>query len=209
MINLGTGLIGSIIGTPPSFSGDQEEEGTGIIGGILSGIKKLFVPDQQQFLNWLTNTKGNIESRAGIFAKPSAFFTLLLNRAVSNSGDFIIQVPDIVVGSEFTGASSDYYFFRGDGNNNSINFTALVQNEPWKTIYDYYIIIISGVFVYAFLSYLWSLYDHILGSRDVESAFNVIEQNEPRTELYGNASDFAQGKSFGYRGKWTGRFYRK
>lgn len=51
-----------------------------------------------------------------------------------------------------------------------------------KRIYDGYIIIVSGIMVYCFYSYMWSFFDHILGSRDVESAYKIVDEEHQKNE---------------------------
>ena len=124
---------------------------------------------------------------------------MLLNKCVSSSGDFVITIPDIYIPASYNN-DQDMYIFRGDGTNNYINFTSMVQNQPWSILYNIYIIIISGVFIIVFLSYLWSLYDHLLGSRDVEAAYQIMDTHGPR-QYYNSAGS--------YRSVMTGRYHIK
>jgi len=146
-----------------------------IIDGLLNGIKSLFVPTESDMSEWLTRTQAEISKKLGILGEPINFFSTLMNKLlVGNSEDFIFHIPELII------PGTDYKILDAF----DINFTELINDhEAFKTIYDGYIVIISGIMVYCFYSYLWSFYDHILGTRDVESAYKIVEQETERHQL--------------------------
>lgn len=94
---------------------------------------------------------------------------------VGASGDFVIEIPELSVPV----GNQKYTFLSAT----TINFNEQMMKYPvLKVIYDTYIIIISGIMVYCFYSYMWSFLDHIMGSRDVEAAYKIADDEYQERE---------------------------
>lgn len=75
-----------------------EEVKTGIIDGLLNGIKSLFVPSNEEMSEWLSRTEEEVTEKMGILGEPVNFFSRLMNKlVVGTSGDFIIEIPTLSV----------------------------------------------------------------------------------------------------------------
>ena len=70
-----------------------------LLDGILEGLKKLFIPEDNYFKNWFDDFKTYFEEKLGFIATP---FTIIIDFVnsylnLSSSNDIIIDVPDITV----------------------------------------------------------------------------------------------------------------
>lgn len=70
-----------------------------LLDGILEGLKKLFIPEDDYFKNWFDDFKTYFEEKLGFIATP---FTIIIDFVnsylnLSSSNDIIIDVPDITV----------------------------------------------------------------------------------------------------------------
>ena len=70
-----------------------------LLDGILDGLKKLFIPENDYFKNWFDDFKTYFEEKLGFIATP---FTIIIDFVnsylnLSSSNDIIIDVPDITV----------------------------------------------------------------------------------------------------------------
>ena len=160
-----------ILGTE-NESGDREG---GLLGGILDGIKGLFIPSEEAMGEWLTRTQEEVTDKLGMLGEPINFFSRLMNKLlVGNKEEFVLHIPELIIpGTEYK--LLDAF---------DINFTQMIEEHSvFKTIYDGYIVIISGIMVYCFYSYLWSFYDHLLGTRDVEAAYKITEEEVERQQI--------------------------
>lgn len=150
--------------------GEENESGDrqgGLVGGILDGIKGLFIPSNEEMSEWLSRTQAEVTDKLGILGEPINFFSRLMNKLVTTEEkDFILHIPELII------PGTDYKIL----DEFDINFTEMInEHEAFKIIYNGYIVIISGIMVYCFYSYLWSFYDHLLGSRSVESSYQIID----------------------------------
>lgn len=70
-----------------------------LLDGILEGLKKLFIPEDDYFKNWFDDFKTYFEEKLGFIATPFTIIIDFVNNYLnlSSSNDIIIDVPDITV----------------------------------------------------------------------------------------------------------------
>lgn len=93
--NLGT-KIGSFFDNLATKIGNFFKD---LLDGIIEGLKKLFIPEDDYFKNWFDDFKTYFEEKLGFIATP---FTIIIDFVnsylnLSSSNDIIIDVPDITV----------------------------------------------------------------------------------------------------------------
>lgn len=174
--NLGNSIENTILGEV-NESGDRQG---GLLGGLLDGIVGLFIPSAEDMTEWLSRTQNEVSERLDILGEPINFFNSLMTKLmVGSSGDFIIDIPELSIPNTFED-NKDFVIYKGC----SINFNKMMEDYPvFKMIYDTYIVMISGIMVYAFFSYLWSFLDFLMGSRSVESSFQIVEKEVEHQRL--------------------------
>ncbi len=206
-INIG-GYIDSVNDNIRDTILGTEDENGNRTGGLLGGIKDFFldllkkiydsiigliIPTTDQFGEWITKTYDDVNKTGGILLYSKQFWLSLLGLLNNDTPkDLIFDFKEIKF------PNTDKVIWEGT----QFNLTQFVnEHEVFKEFYIGYIVIISGVSIFLFCQYLWSLWEHIInGTGTVE-----ISENEE----FGVGAFHAGGKMQKYvYSKGNKRHYR-
>ena len=114
----------------------------------------LIVPDDTFFNDYFQSIHDDFSNRTGLFTSPLNVATNVVDqfKQVNQSGEYVLTIPNIdLLGVRFI-------------NEQSYDVQEVFSNGEMKTFYDYYMIIVKGIFSLLFLNYLRKKFEHgILG----------------------------------------------
>lgn len=125
-----------------------DEVKTGIVSGILDGIKNLFIPGDNFFKDYFDELNAWFSDRLGLLYYPIDFLINFFNRFINaDYGDATIVIPEIYVP-----------FFESAGpifEGTTFNFNEFVeQNEKIKWMYNTYLIFADGYLIFLLIGLL-------------------------------------------------------
>lgn len=134
----------------------NDEESSGIVGKILSGIYHFFIPRDDFFEDYFVELNDWFSDRLGFLYYPIDFLINLLNRLYSsNYDDVVLTIPAISIP-----------FFEDYGpifEGTTFNFNTFIkQNEKIEWLYNIYLIIIDGSLIFGFLSLLYKKLEEVM-----------------------------------------------
>lgn len=156
--DLNNNIENTILGTP-NESGERQG---GLVGNLLEGLWKglvaLIIPDAETFGKWITDQTYKLSNNSGFLTYSKTFWVSMLNLITNaEEKDFILVLPAFKLP---TGISSVTIW-----EEQRLNLTAYFKNndnETIKSFYTIYIVLVSGISIYMFCQYLWSLWDSII-----------------------------------------------
>lgn len=172
-----------IKGTITSDDSDVTSSKCGIIcklKGIFNGItnlpskigellKSLFIPSDEQMSDLLNDTQTQLNSKLGILGLPTSIYTQFLNLLTSDVNEnTCIQFDDIkdpVYDQLLIGSSS-------------FCFNTLLQNEKLNTFRTSCLLIVGGLLLLAFVSFLKKQYNRILDINDPDENYEYITSED-------------------------------
>lgn len=184
--NINNNIENTILGTK-NESGEREGGLVGnLLEGLWTGIVRLIIPSEEQFGQWITETVDSLADEGGILLYSKEFWLSLLN-LITNSEvkDFIITLP------EFKIPTSSVVIWEQQ----TINVTSYFKNnsnETIKNFYNIYLVLVSGISIFYFCQYLWSLWEAIISggsvipqtNEDMEISESVNMETGQRTTTY-------------------------
>lgn len=167
--NVNKNIQDTILGTP-NESGERQG---GLVGNLLEGLWKglvaLIIPDSETFGKWITNQTDKLSANAGFLTYSKTFWLSMCNLITNSSGDSdcIFVLPEFKVPGFNT-------VIWQEQNINLTSYFKNNENEVIKGFYTTYIVLVSGISIFYFCQYLWSLWDSIIsGTHQI-----TPEQNE-------------------------------
>lgn len=169
--------------TISSDDGDTTSSKCGIIcklKGIFTGIanlpskigdllKSLFIPSDEQMSDLLNDTQTKLNNKLGILALPTTLYTQFLNLLTSDVNEnTCIQfdnIKDPVYDQLLIGSSS-------------FCFNTLLQNEKLNTFRTSCLLIVGGLLLLAFVSFLKKQYNRILDINDPDENYEYITSED-------------------------------
>lgn len=157
--DLNNNIENTILGTE-NESGEREGGLWGNIKDFLESIPemivRLIIPSEEQFGQWITETVDNLADEGGILLYSKEFWLSMINLLTNaEEKDLILTLP------EFKIPTSSVVIWE-EQNINVTSYFKNNSNETIKSFYDIYIILVSGISIFYFCQYLWSLWDAII-----------------------------------------------
>lgn len=167
--NVNKNIQDTILGTPDE-SGERKG---GLVGNLLEGLWKglvaLIIPDSETLGKWITDQTDKLSANAGFLTYSKTFWLSMCNLITNSSGDSdcIFVLPEFKVPGFNT-------VIWQEQNINLTSYFKNNENEVIKGFYTTYIVLVSGISIFYFCQYLWSLWDSIIsGTHQI-----TPEQNE-------------------------------
>ena len=167
--NVNKNIQDTILGTP-NESGERQG---GLVGNLLEGLWKglvaLIIPDSETLGKWITDQTDKLSANAGFLTYSKTFWLSMCNLITNSSGDSdcIFVLPEFKVPGFNT-------VIWQEQNINLTSYFKNNENEVIKGFYTTYIVLVSGISIFYFCQYLWSLWDSIIsGTHQI-----TPEQNE-------------------------------
>lgn len=157
--DLNKNIENTILGTE-NDSGEREGGLWGRIRDVLESIPeflvRLIIPSEEQFGQWITETVDNMSNKGGILLYSKEFWLSMINLLTNaEEKDLIITLP------EFKIPTSSVVIWE-EQNINVTSYFKNNSNETIKSFYNIYIVLVSGISIFYFCQYLWSLWDAII-----------------------------------------------
>lgn len=142
-----------------------------LLDGILEGLKKLFIPEDNYFKNWFDDFKTYFEEKLGFIATP---FTIIIDFVnsylnLSSSNDIIIDVPDITVPN-----------FEENKIISSTTFNwsqTLRSKQALNTLWQLYLSFIDVYLILNFINLCESKYNRIFGGDTSNYEYYTVEDS--------------------------------
>lgn len=132
-------------------------------------LKSLFIPSDEQMSDLLNDTQTQLNSKLGILGLPTSIYTQFLNLLTSDVNEnTCIQFDDIkdpVYDQLLIGSSS-------------FCFNTLLQNEKLNTFRTSCLLIVGGLLLLAFVSFLKKQYNRILDINDPDENYEYITSED-------------------------------
>lgn len=169
--NLNNNINNTILGTP-NESGEREG---GLLQGLLDGIVGLFVPSAEDINEWMLANEERTENSLGALSYPLGFYRRFIRTLIgADSGDLIFYLPELKIPTSEVVILEEQEF----------NISHYVEEyEPLKVLYNIYLVIVSGLGVWMFLQYLWTLYEGFINGHEsahqVDDALDTVDSKVP------------------------------
>lgn len=142
-----------------------------LLDGILEGLKKLFIPEDDYFKNWFDDFKTYFEEKLGFIATP---FTIIIDFVnsylnLSSSNDIIIDVPDISVPN-----------FEENKIISATTFNwsqTLRSKQALNTLWQLYLSFIDVYLILNFINLCESKYNRIFGGDTTNYEYYTVEDS--------------------------------
>lgn len=142
-----------------------------LLDGILEGLKKLFIPEDNYFKNWFDDFKTYFEEKLGFIATP---FTIIIDFVnsylnLSSSNDIIIDVPDITVPN-----------FEENKIISATTFNwsqTLRSKQALNTLWQLYLSFIDVYLILNFINLCESKYNRIFGGDTTNYEYYTVEDS--------------------------------
>ncbi len=142
-----------------------------LLDGILEGLKKLFIPEDDYFKNWFDDFKTYFEEKLGFIATP---FTIIIDFVnsylnLSSSNDIIIDVPDITVPN-----------FEENKIISATTFNwsqTLRSKQALNTLWQLYLSFIDVYLILNFINLCESKYNRIFGGDTTNYEYYTVEDS--------------------------------
>lgn len=142
-----------------------------LLDGILEGLKKLFIPEDDYFKNWFDDFKTYFEEKLGFIATP---FTIIIDFVnsylnLSSSNDIIIDVPDITVPN-----------FEENKIISATTFNwsqTLRSKQALNTLWQLYLSFIDVYLILNFINLCESKYNRIFGGDTSNYEYYTVEDS--------------------------------
>lgn len=142
-----------------------------LLDGILEGLKKLFIPEDNYFKNWFDDFKTYFEEKLGFIATP---FTIIIDFVnsylnLSSSNDIIIDVPDITVPN-----------FEENKIISATTFNwsqTLRSKQALNTLWQLYLSFIDVYLILNFINLCESKYNRIFGGDTSNYEYYTVEDS--------------------------------
>lgn len=132
-------------------------------------LKSLFIPSDGQMSDLLNDTQSQLNSKLGILGLPTSIYTQFLNLLTSDVNEnTCIQfdnIKDPVYDQLLIGSSS-------------FCFNTLLQNENLNTFRTSCLLIVGGLLLLAFVSFLKKQYNRILDINDPDENYEYITSED-------------------------------
>lgn len=132
-------------------------------------LKSLFIPSDEQMSDLLNDTQSQLNSKLGILGLPTSIYTQFLNLLTSDVNEnTCIQfdnIKDPVYDQLLIGSSS-------------FCFNTLLQNEKLNTFRTSCLLIVGGLLLLAFVSFLKKQYNRILDINDPDENYEYITSED-------------------------------
>lgn len=164
IINLGSGdyntqdSTNAILGFLGNAPSGDDDFGTGFLGGIMKGIKNLFVPDAAYFSNYFSELNTFFSDRLGILYFPIEFLLDFLNRVLTI--DF--SNPVMTLGPYTMPLNDDFELVPQI----TFNFNDYLLENNLKQIHDVYLVIVDGLLGLGLLQLIRKTYENIVNNRE-------------------------------------------
>lgn len=147
-------FLWKLLGSFGSESGDSGDRGFGIFGGL----KDLFVPKDDFFLEYFNNIHDWASQHLGFLYAPFEFLFNFLNRILTVD----YSDPMVEIGPFTLPLNDDIVLLQ----KYEYHFNDLLQDENIDLVHDYYLIIIDGLLIIGLLHLAYKKYEEIIGGKE-------------------------------------------
>lgn len=153
--NLGDKISNNIENTILGTENESGERTGGLLGGILDGIKGLFIPDAEYFGNYFTELNDWFSARLGLLYFPIDLLFEFFERVIAI--DFNDQT--LSIGPYTMPLNDDFELVPKI----DFDFKTFVENEDIKGVYDTYLIIVDGLIIFGLSQLIRIKYEEVFG----------------------------------------------